>query len=244
MRTRLFAIFAVLLICGSDAAAQFDTPGTTQFRERLAGTLRVEEGGPVPEPGDQLGAFFRDQLVGAFTFTSDSQTDAGFEFSLTVSGDDPGTSEVEGPSPGDRVELRFFDSSSNTVFFSLRGKRPGSEENFNYTFNGQFIPPELDGFPIDIPLEPTAPVDFLLTADVQGTGDGPGGSGGGGNADFTRYDVNGDGKIDSRDIAFVLRFVVGRTVPGDGDSPSARADVDGDGIISTQDAIEIIRNGR
>lgn len=240
MHTRVACGVLGLLVFGGQAATQFDTPGTTQFRERVAGSLQLDEGAPVPEPGDQLGAFFRGDLVGAFTFTSESETANGFEFSLTVSGDDPGTSEVEGPSTGDRVEFRFFDSSSNTVFNSLRGRRPGTTENFNYTFSGQFIPPELDSFPIDIPLEPTAPVDFLLTEDTNGTGNG--GGGGGGVGDFTTYDVNGDGQIDSKDVAFVLRFVVGRTAPGSGDTPSARADVDGDGVISTRDAIAIIRN--
>lgn len=237
-RSILVAAFALLLT--SHAMAQFDPPGATQFRERVAGTIQLDDGAPTPEPGDQIGAFFQDQIVGSFTFTSESETANGFQFSVTVFGDDPDTDVVEGPSVGDRVEFRFFDSSSNTVFFSLRGRRPNTEENFNYTFSGQFIPPELDSFPIDIPLEPTVSIDYLLTADTNGTGEG-GGSGSGG-GEFTTYDVNGDGVIDSRDVAFVLRFVVGRTSPGSGDSPSARADVDGDGVISTADAIAIIRN--
>lgn len=237
---------AFLPAWGGVAFGQFGTPGSTDVRERVAGQLLSEDGGPTPEPGDQLGAFYRGGIVGVFTFTSD---EPGPDFSFQIFGDNPATQQREGPQRGDRVEFRFYDSSSNTVYRRL-GVRNAQGENFNYNFNGQEVPGFIDDFPFPIDLVPTAVIDLVVTSDPNdsggfadgggGPGDGNGGGGGGGGTE-PDYDVDGDGRITVQDAALVLRVVSGASVSA---SLIVAADANRDGVVNTQDAIDILRARR
>ena len=126
---RLMLMVLVALVLGREARAQFGTPGSTSFRERIVGDVRGGDENITPESGDQVGAFFQDEVVGVFTYTSD---DPGF--SVTIFGDDPMTEETEGPTRNDRVAFRFFDSSTNQTLDLAVLNRRG--EVFNYTWQG------------------------------------------------------------------------------------------------------------
>jgi hypothetical protein len=227
----------VLLVAAPPLAAQFGTPGSTLTRERVAGDFVLGSDVTAIEPGDQVGAFFDDELVGVFTVTNETGTDG---FSFIVFGDDPETPDVvEGPSRNDRVEFRFFDSSTN----GERIAQPlnSSGEPFNYRYGGEVLPPIPDGFPID--LTPTASIDLRIgdpsdNDNGGGNGGGDEGGDGGGNSGGASPDVDGDGKITTKDAAIVLRFVVGSAAAG---VSASRADINGDGRVDTDDAIAILR---
>ncbi|GAB4550670.1 MAG: hypothetical protein Tsb0013_12500 [Phycisphaerales bacterium] len=263
MRTRLhIMMLALLTLFGGEALAQFNTPGSTMFRERITGELR--EGGEqaiTPEAGDQIGAFFQDEIVGLFTFTDGSR-----DFSITLFGDNPNTEVVEGPDRGDRVVFRFFDGSTNQTL-DLTVLNPQGEA-FNFTFQGVEVI-DVPGLPID--LTPTRQFDLRAGAP---TGGGGGGGGGGGDAPGGGMDINGDGRMDVRDAAIVLRALGGAVRPGsrafrdlgiavsysDGDGREAetgagvielsaddllsRCDVNGDGLVTSRDAVMILTSGR
>lgn len=219
-----------LVLATPSARAQFEQPGQSSVRERLTGEMLSAEGAPTPEAGDQVAAFFQGEVVGLFTFTSET---SGRQFSFVVFGDNPSTSEVDGPRQGDRVEFRFFDSSANQVRTDIRVENTQGEA-FNYRYGGEEVPPILDDLPIPIDLTPTRNINLRLG--VQ-----PGGGGGGGGEPSGDFDVNGDGTVDKRDAALVLRIISGAS-RGVSSSVVARADVNGDGVVNTQDAIDILRN--
>ena len=213
------------LITGS-ASAQFDSPLATPVRERIAGELLRAEDAPTPEPGDQLGAFFAGELVGAFTFTSQT---VGTQFSLTIYGDDPATSQSEGPRLGASIEFRFFDSSTNDERTDLRLENLGGEP-FNYRYGGEEVPDGFEGLPLPIDFTPTLALNLRLGAAPLESVESS-----------LNYDVNGDGKVSTRDAALVLRMVSGASRGLTADE-IRRADVNADGVVNTTDAIEILTN--
>lgn len=260
VRAIFILVHLALLWCGASAAlAQFGTPGSTNFRERIVG--EVSGGGITIEAGDQVGAFFEDEIVGVFTFNSDS---AAFE--VTLFGDNPATEAVEGPGRGQRVTFRYFDSSTNQTLDMTVLNQQG--EAFNFTFQGVEVF-EVPGLPID--LTPTRNFDLRIGEVSGGGGNGGGNNGGGVAQPGGGSDINGDDVIDVRDAAIVLRCMGGAVRPGtrafrdmgisvrdedgnvrhggDGivlsaDELVARCDVDGDGSVTSRDAVAILRNTR
>ena len=259
------AVATALVFTASPTAwGQFGTPGSTQFRERIVGDYLPGASGPQPEEGDQIGAFFQDQLAGVYTFP-----DGNRAFSVTIFGDDPESPDVtEGPRAGQRVQFRYFDVSTNEVVDLTVVNRQG--EAFNFTFQGVEVI-EVPGLPLDF--TPVRQFDVRASpgggdGDGGGTGGGGGGDGGGGGAPGNP-DINRDGDVNTRDAAIVLRFIAGGGVqpgstrfrdlgimisggsgtapdPGDAVMISAdelgnRCDVDGDGDIDTRDAVEILK---
>ena len=225
--TRTICLVVVLMsVFPRVATAQFDTPLATSVRERIAGELLQAEGAPTPEPGDQLGAFFAGELVGAFTFTSQT---VGKQFSLTIYGDDPATTQNDGPSLGASIEFRFYDSSTNDVRTDLRIENL-SGEPFNYRYGGEEVPDGFEGLPLPIDLTPTLALNLRLGAVPLDAAESS-----------LNYDVNGDGKISTRDAALVLRMVSGASRGLSADE-IRRADVNADGVVNTTDAIEILTN--
>ncbi|RMH25354.1 MAG: hypothetical protein D6693_08830 [Planctomycetota bacterium] len=232
--------FVLVIVCGlwaRPAAAQFDpvTPATNVV-ERLSGRVLSAEGAPVPEPGDQVAAFFGEQLLAVFTFTS-TQTDP-LAWDLLIFGDDETTQVKEGPSRGEAITFRFFDSSTNTV---RQDVAPTNAQ-------GEFVTVPFEGsetfqFPFDIPGAPPFPdapgptVPFDLTLGVAAPT--PPTTGGGGGPAGGDPDVNGDGRVDKHDAAVVMRVVIG-AVRGVSSDEASRADVNGDGVVSTADAIAIL----
>ena len=254
---------ALLSACfGAEALAQFGTPGSTAFRERIVGTLLEAGDTPItPEAGDQVGAFFQDEIVGLFTFSDGSR-----DFTVTLFGDNPNSAPVEGPDRGDRVEFRFFDSSTNQTLDLTVINQQG--EGFNFTFQGVEVF-EIPGLPLD--LTPTRQFDLRSGAPTGGGGGGGGGGGDGPTTPGGGTDINGDGRTDVRDAAVVLRAISGAVRPGsrafrdlgimvtdpartegaDGsmielsaDQLLSRCDVDGDGLVTSRDAVVILRAGR
>ena len=219
---------ACALIClfAGPAAAQFGSLLATPVRERIAGELLRTDDAPFPEPGDQLGAFFAGQLVGSFTFTSQT---VGAQFSLTIYGDDPATSQSEGPRFGAAIEFRFYDSSTNGVRTDVAPANLGGEL-FNYRYGGEAVPDGFEGLPLPIDLTPTLAMNLRLGAAPLESGES-----------FINYDVDGDGKVSTRDAAIVLRLVSGVSRGLTADQIS-RADVNADGFVTTADAIEILTN--
>lgn len=251
-------VWCVLLVVAGEARAQFGTPGSTTLREDVAGQLLPGEGGITPENGDQIGAFFEDELVGSFSFTSSSR-----DFRIRIFGDDDESDEREGLRVGQRVEFRFFDASTNNTLTLAVINEQG--ESVNFTFQGQVVF-EIPGLPLD--LTPTRLFD--LRSGGGGSGGGDGGGGGGGEPDVGA-DLNEDGSIDVRDAAIVLRMIGSGVRPGtrvffdlgiavrggEGDreqtappggvlisasSLMSRADVDNDGAVTTQDAVVILKS--
>lgn len=212
---------------------QFGAPASSGVRERIAGQFLLAAGAPTPEPGDQIGAFFGDQLVGVYAFTSESIEG---EFELLIFGDDPDTGEVDGPTRGAAIELRFFDASTNIERNDLRFENAQGEA-FNYRYQGQEIPSEFEGLPFPIDLTPTVALNIRLGAAPSDPALG------GDSAPGPTYDVDANGEIDERDAAIVLRLVSGAT-RGATLEQISRADVNGDGLVSTADAIEILRQRR
>lgn len=239
MRTMQWVIAMALMMCAARTQAQFDTPGSTDTRQRVVGVL-TSQGGPTPVAGDQLGAFANGLLVGSFTFTGETAATGEFEF--MVFGDDTDTAEVDGAAQNALIEFRFYDTSANIEYLKL-GVKNASGERFNYKYAGQMLPPfDLPGFPIEL-LVPTQELDLVVTsntADSGGTGDGGSGGDGGGGGPTRSFDVDGDGKVTTRDAALVLRIVSGSaTVSAE---VLQRADVNGDQVVSTDDAISVLRN--
>lgn len=228
MRWRVMMAGGAAAMAGASAAyGQFGTPGSTQVREKIVGKLLSAEGAPTPASNDQLGVFFKNSLVGAYTFP-DTKTD----FSVTIFGDDLTTTAVEGPKTGEKVEFRFFDSSANATRTDLRVENLDGEA-FNYRYAGE-VAALPGGLPIPIDLTPTRSLNVRVgVTETPGTG-GPG-------DDREKYDVDGNGKIDTADAAMVLRMVIGAR-RGLSDDEVDAADVNGDTRVDTQDAIEVMRN--
>lgn len=215
----------VLLALASPALAQFGTPASTPIAERLAGKLLSAEGAPTVAAGDQLGAFFNNQLVGLATFAS---TDNAFSFKIY--GDVASTTAVEGPREGQAVTFRFYDASTNSTRTDLRVENLEGEP-FSYRYAGT------EGAPVGLPIDLTP--TRTLNIKIGATSTGGGGNGGG--TPTNKYDVDASGKVDTADAAMVLRIVTGGA-RGVSDETRARADVTGDRKVDTADAIEIMRN--
>ncbi len=215
---------AGLLALAAGSLAEFGTPDTSDVQERVTGEILPSDEGITPEPGDQIGAFFEDKLVGVFTITSST---AG-EFSFVVYGDDPGTAgDVEGPAFGAQAQFRFFDSSTNQTIPMTVVNLAG--ENSLYVFQGS----EAIDLPVVLPGFDLIPVQNINLR--IGAVEAPGGDGGGG-ADAGKYDVNADGRIDTADAAAVLRVVTRAT-----SDHADRADVDGNGVVNTRDAVAVLQ---
>lgn len=226
------------------ACAQFGVPASTPIRERVVGVVNSDEGQPTPEPGDQIGAFDGDLLVGRFVFEDGSGGEGGEggapgsdddlgenEFSILVFGDNPATPEKDGARQEASITFKFFDAGTEVVT-TMRVEN-ASGERAVYRYRGQEVPP-IDILPID--LTPTRSFNLRLS---DGGDDGNGGGGGGG--DGADFDVNGDGVINDKDVVIVLRAVSGAQITMT-DEQLAAADVNGDNLINTQDAIAIMRN--
>lgn len=218
---------AAVIVAGS-AFGQFGTPGSTKVREKLVGKLLSATGAPTPAAGDQIGVFFKGNLVGAHAYTGTAT-----DFSLTIYGDDPTTTAVEGPKAGEKVEFKFYDASANATRTDLRVENPEGEV-FNYKYGGELIAFP-DGLPIPIDLTPTRNLNLRIGATDSGNG-------GDGNGDSrAKYDVDGNGKIDEADAAMVLRMVIGAK-RGLSDDEVEAADVNGDDKVDTNDAIAVMQN--
>lgn len=229
---------AAPLIAAAPAAAQFGEPGATPIREKVVGAVIVDEedeDAVVPEGGDQIGAFFEEQLVGKFTF-SGNVTD--FSFEITVFGDNPETEDnVEGPEFGDLVSFRFFDSSTNMTLDMTAVNANG--EDANYIYQGEEVPE----FPIELPgldLTPTQNLDLRILGEDESGGGGGGDGDGDGEGGGPDLDVNGDGRVDDHDVAAVLTVISGNSLAGDNFGGSA--DVTGDEVVNIDDAVMIMRN--
>lgn len=224
---QILASATLVLTAAALASGEFGTPASTAVREKLVGRMLVADGVPAIAANDEVGVFFKNRLVGAFVFTGSS-----VEFSMIIYGDDPTTTEVEGPKAGEKVEFRFFDASTNETRKDVRVENLEGEP-FNYRYGGE-LNPFPDGLPIPIDLTPTREVNLRVGA-TQG------GGGGGGGGDTAKYDVNGDGRIDQADVAMVLRMVIGASRGMSQDQITA-ADVTGDGRVDSNDAIAIMQN--
>jgi hypothetical protein len=236
MMLRFGCVVAALLAGAPAALAQFsnDTLTESSVAWLLSGQLVLVDGAPTPAAGDEIGAFFENRLIGVATLTA-AEAQALEYSDLLVFGDDPNTSESEGPESGDIITFRFFDASTNTVVSNVRALNDQGEA-VNLAFaGGPFL--SIPGVPI--PIGETASVDLRLGAG-GGDDDDDGGSGGGGQAPEGDPDVDGDGEITRRDAALVLRVVVGGARLLD-EATVARADVNGDGAVSTEDAIAVLR---
>ncbi|MFM9958163.1 MAG: hypothetical protein ACKVZJ_08795 [Phycisphaerales bacterium] len=204
-----------LTILGSSSAAfgQIAEPGQTTVRERIIGQLVAATGTPEPAAGDMIGAFFdTSRVCGRFVFTG---TTVSRNFNILIFGDVAGTPTVkEGPTRNQRVTFQFYDASANTLFPITVLTRPAGEV-FNYTYQGQEVPP----IPIDLPgldLTPSRELDMRIGSSGGGGGDGNGNGG-----TTNRYDINGDGKVTIEDSALILRQVSG----GNLSAPSSRTAV-------------------
>lgn len=231
------ALLTLLAAPAITNAQSFGVVGSTSpIQERVAGSIVLAEGTPATEPGDEIGAFFNDQLVGAQTISAQ----APLSFSFIINGDDPSTTDViEGPALGQTVEFRYFDASRNAVVADVQPLNSLGEE-LNYTFAGQEVPDlPPGGFPID--LVPTASIDLRLGTATTAPGNGNTGNGDGNNgaAQPAGLDLNGDGRVTIKDAAVVLRIVAGSTLAG---VTPAQADVNNDNTVSIADAILILRN--
>lgn len=265
------AVFAVLALGATvsttaTVCGQFNSPVTTNVRERVAGTVLTGEEGPTPEAGDEIGAFFGNTVVGRYVLGSGSGP--ANQFSIIVYGDNLTTGTVvEGPRSGQAVTFRFFDNSRNTVLTNVRVENTDGEP-FNYVYAGAELPP------IDLPV----PIDLTPTRNLNlRVGVAPSNGGNNGGEDGLRGDVNGDGKVNSEDAALILRAVIsgqttvsstatsatgtnatssnGTNTQGNSDtdntdtdtttttttSTTLNLDVNGDGVVSTADAIEVLR---
>lgn len=225
------------------AAAQFQNISpATNILERLGGQLLSAPGAPTPEPGDQVAAFFDDQILGSFTFVSTQSDPLAWE--MIIFGDNPDTpNTIEGPAaaangvPGDRITFRFFDAGTNTIRTDVAPVNAQGEV-ITVTFQGALT----IQLPIDIPGAPPLPgipgpdPPFDLTLGiaapnpVPSTPNGPSGA---------SRDVNGDGRINKRDAAIVMRILVGAR-RGVSEADAMRADVNGDGVVNTRDVVAIL----
>lgn len=222
------AALALLTCAPGVVSAQFGQPGSTNVRERITGDLLSAAGAPTPASGDELGVFFNGTtLVGRYFF-GDSST----SYELVIFGDIPTTTLVEGPSPGDQVEIRFYDQSANQTRNDVRVENL-SGEVFAYRYAGEEIP-NFDGLPIPIDVTPTRELNLRVGATSGGDGDGDGDP-------VNDYDVDANGKVNTADAAMVLRLVTGG-VRNASEALVSRADVNGDGSVTTSDAIAVMQN--
>lgn len=235
----VLAVLAVCLLGSASALAQFEQIAPqTDIVEQLEGQLLSAEGAPAPEPGDQVAAFFGDQIIGVFTFVS-GQADPR-AWNMIIFGDDPNTQTKEGPASGEIITFRFFDISTNMTRLDVAPVN-AQGEIINVPFEGEFT----FQFPIDIPGAPpfpgapgpTNPFDLILGVAAPA----PPTDGGGGNNPTPQGnpDVNGDGVADKRDAALVLRVITGATRRVTS-AEAARADVNNDGVVNTRDVIAIL----
>ena len=128
MHTAALTLVALALL------GDFDTPASTNVREKIVGSIVAGTPAITPASGDQIGAFAGTKLVGMFAFTSASP-----DFSITIYGDIPSTAEVEGAKQNERIRFRFFDDSTNTEQ-TLQVVNSGGEA-VNLTYRGQELPP-------------------------------------------------------------------------------------------------------
>lgn len=233
------------------AIAQFGTINPQTLRVvQLEGTLLSASGAPAPEAGDEIGAFFGDQIIGSYIFTAAQSDSRAWE--MKIFGDDPDTGTVkEGPAGGDVITFKFFDSSTDTTRLDIVATRKDNGEVITVLFPHDV--PDTIQFPVNIPGAPPFPgapgpsIPFNLTLGIGapggggGGGGGDGGGGGGGGGGSGNPDVNGDGKIDKYDAALVIRVMTG-AIRGVTQSEAARADVNNDGVVNTNDAILILSN--
>ncbi len=229
---------AAMFLIPAPALAQFEQIAPqTDIVQQLEGLLLSAEGAPAPEPGDQVAAFFGDQIIGVFTFVS-GQADPR-AWSMIIFGDDPNTQTKEGPASGEIITFRFFDISTNMTRLDVAPIN-AQGEIVNVPFEGEFT----FRFPIDFPGAPpfpgapgpTRPFDLILGVAAPAP---PPGSGGGGQTPQGNPDVNGDGVVDKRDAALVLRVITG-AMRGVTAAEAARADVNNDGVVNTRDVIAIL----
>ncbi|MFG0274348.1 MAG: dockerin type I repeat-containing protein [Phycisphaerales bacterium] len=234
MRIRSIIVWAFAAIATSaPAVAQFEGPLTSPIRSRIVGVINSDSGAPTIGPGDEIAAIFDGRVVGLQVFGTTAT--GPVNISITVFGDDPATPDVEGPDPGDQITFQFYDDSTGAIRNNVVPLNLAGEVSI-VRYEGDFIdleiplPPEL--------LTPVQEFNFRLTAEDGSPGDGSGGGGGG--TGQGNPDVNNDGVIDKRDVALVLRGVIGanRVLTA---TQRARADVNNDGAITTADAVLVIR---
>lgn len=224
--------------CSAPALAQFDEPVPTDWVSRIVGVITSESGAPVIDSQDEVAAIFNGEVIGLQRFSQPASGPVPIDF--RIHGDDPATPEKEGPSVGEVVTFQFFDSStgmirSNVLAVNLQG------EVSVFTFRGDNIDLDLPGAPLPEDfLIPVQEFDLRLTAQDNSTGDGGGGGEGGGGTGQGNPDVNADGAIDKRDVALVLRVVVGNTRSVTS-AQRARADVNNDGRVTSEDAVLVFR---
>lgn len=224
-----------LMVVTPAASAQFDQPLVTSVRERIGGEFIPGSEGPVPEDGDQIGAFFNDTVsVGFFEFDEDSA--ASREFSITLYGKVSQSDSGNGPARGQRVTFQYYRSSTNeTVPLRVLNSRG---DTVNFTFQGQDVPPiDIPGFNFGDLLTPSRTFNLAPASGDDGNDGGSGGGGGGGSASGDP-DVNGDGVVDRRDAALILRIIIGGPAT---QQERGRADVNRDGVVDTRDVIEVYR---
>lgn len=247
--TASIATLALLTLGAAGAHAQFDDiQPATNIVESVTGQLLSADGAPTPEPGDQIGAFFNNQLIASFSFSS-TQADPRL-WDMIIAGDDPETTDVkEGPAVGDIVRFRFFDSSTDMTRTDIVPTRQDNGEVISYVFRTNTPTFQL---PINIPGAPPFPgapgpsIPFNLTLGIAAPDDGGGGgnnggNGGGGGSGQGNPDVNGDGRIDKYDASLVMRVMIGAS-RGVTQAEAARADVNNDGVVNTSDAVAILSN--
>ena len=229
---------AAMFLIPAPALAQFEQIAPqTEIVQQLEGLLLSAEGAPAPEPGDQVAAFFGDQIIGVFTFVS-GQADPR-AWNMLVFGDDPNTQTNEGPAFNDIITFRFFDISTNMTRLDV-APRNAQGEIINVAFRGE----RTFRLPIDIPGAPPFPgapgpdPPFDLVLGVAAPAPPPGG-GGNNPTPHGNPDVNGDGAVDKRDAALVLRVITG-AMRGVTAAEAARADVNNDGVVNTRDVIAIL----
>lgn len=219
----LTVLMLALGVAAPGAMAQFASPGTTDIRHRVVGEVISGEGDPVPQGGDQIAAFFNNEVVGLYVFEGVNPEPG---FSIVIYGDNPETEEVEGPEFGQQVTFRYFQSSTSNTINMTPVNTAGQDST--YIYQGE----TLMDFPVILPGFDLTPVRELNLRF------GSGGGGVGVGEDSAVYDVNGDGRIDKRDVSLVLSVVIGNTTSAE---IVSRADVNGDGIINTQDGIAVMR---
>ncbi len=236
---------ASVVAVASPAVAQFSAGvPQTNIVEQLEGKLLSATGAPIPEPGDQIAAFFEQQILASFTFVS-TQADP-LAWDMIIFGDDPATPNTkEGPTAGEVITFQFYDASTNTTRLDLAPTSQATSEVITVGFEGA----ETFQFPFNIPGAPpfpgapgpTIPFDLTLGIAVPTPGTGTPTTGGTAAPTGASLDVNGDGTVDKYDAAVVLRLVAGAS-RGLTEAEAAAADVNGDGVVDTKDAIAIIRN--
>ncbi len=237
---------ALLLgLCGGVASAQPIVPEGNLIMF-ISGELLSADGEPAPEPGDRVRAVVAGESF-EFAFSSGQSNARAFE--IQIIGDDPDTEEVEGPQNGDDLSFEFFDSSRNVVRVDVAALNDAGEtvsvdfegeQSISIPIGGGDLPPDFGGVVRELDLI----LGVLPPGGIDGGGgggNGGGGSGGGGSTGGNP-DVNGDGKVDARDTAMVIRSIVAGPALRSFQQLNA-ADVDGNGVVNVADAIRIVRGG-